>query len=496
MEGVNNEGTSADPPMTPIERQMQVIATSIQDLARETTRQNKELWQAIKKGPLTPLDNNQPPPQRESRTDDQEADNRRMTHLNCKDNEEGPDNKTARLEEELHEMKKQMGDMKNSLKAKATRNLDNLVHWADSPFIPRIVNFPLPARFKMEEESLRAYVHRFNKETMQIDRPKEDVTLTAFMAGLRKGDFLYDLCKDPPETLSKLMYEAQKHMNAENAIESRDDPPPKRRKDIDDRKHEPTKQKIRSNPDSQAKNLYCRFHRDHDHLTENCMALKVQVETLIRQGKLQKYVSRPPNACPPKAQGSKERTKNLKPGPVGEIRTIVGGPTVGGISRTFRKAYARQVHNILVVQRPPKNIRLDDQIISFSEEDARGTHQPHDDALVITMNIVGFTTRRVMVDNGSSADILYLLAYHVLRHHRTTNTQLIASSNLYLPPPYQIPNRTRNRRSQRRSNSSQRMLSRLVGNRKEESDNDNRRTKDFSQAIRRTRHNHLRRGMP
>ena len=46
-------------------------------------------------------------------------------------------------------MKKQMGDMKNSLKAKAARNLDNLVHWADSPFIPRIVNFPLPARFKV-----------------------------------------------------------------------------------------------------------------------------------------------------------------------------------------------------------------------------------------------------------------------------------------------------------------------------------------------------------
>ena len=145
------------------------------------------------------------------------------------------------------------------------------------------------------------------------------------------------------------------------------------------------------------------------------MALKEQVETLIRQGMLQKCVSRPPNACPSKAQGPKERTKNPKPGPVGEIRTIVGGPTVGGISRTSRKAYARQVHNILVVQRPPKNIRLDDQIISFSEEDARGTYQPHDDALVITMNIAGFTTRRVMVDNGSSADILYLLAYQEMK---------------------------------------------------------------------------------
>jgi hypothetical protein len=46
-------------------------------------------------------------------------------------------------------MKKQMGDMKNSLKAKAACNLDNLVHWVDSPFIPRIANFPLPARFKI-----------------------------------------------------------------------------------------------------------------------------------------------------------------------------------------------------------------------------------------------------------------------------------------------------------------------------------------------------------
>jgi hypothetical protein len=264
---------------------------------------------------------------------------------------------------------------------------------------------------------LRAYVHHFNKEAMQIDRPKEDVTLTAFMVGLRKGNFLYDLCKDPLETLSELMYETQKHMNVEDAIESRDDPPPKRRKDVDDRKQEPAKQKvpkfsktlerkrttvlsvkfnnftplntpidqllmqiqedpslrwpgkIRSDPNSRPKNLYYRFHRDHGHLTENCMALKEKVETLIRQGKLQKYVGRPPNARPSKPQGSKERTKNPKPGPVGEIRTIVRGPTAGGISQTCRKAYARQVHNILVIQRTPKNIRLYDQIIFFNEED-------------------------------------------------------------------------------------------------------------------------------
>ena len=54
-------------------------------------------------------------------------------------------------------------------------------------------------------------------------------------------------------------------------------------------------------------------------------------------------------------------------------------------------------------------------MISFSEEDARGTHQPYDDALVVIINIAGFTTRRVMVDKGSSADILYLPTYQQMR---------------------------------------------------------------------------------
>ena len=54
-------------------------------------------------------------------------------------------------------------------------------------------------------------------------------------------------------------------------------------------------------------------------------------------------------------------------------------------------------------------------MISFSEENARGTYQPHDNALVVIINITGFTTRQVMVVNGSSADILYLPAYQQMR---------------------------------------------------------------------------------
>ena len=51
----------------------------------------------------------------------------------------------------------------------------------------------------------------------------------------------------------------------------------------------------------------------------------------------------------------------------------------------------------------------------FSEEDARGIKQPHDDPLVIMIMIEGFNTRRVLVDNGNSADIIYLSAFQQLK---------------------------------------------------------------------------------
>ena len=50
-------------------------------------------------------------------------------------------------------------------------------------------------------------------------------------------------------------------------------------------------------------------------------------------------------------------------------------------------------------------------IIGFSEEDARHLHHPHDDALVISIRIEDYNMHKVLVDNGSSADILYYPAF-------------------------------------------------------------------------------------
>ena len=52
------------------------------------------------------------------------------------------DVRAAKLEEELKEMKSQV-------KAKATKNLDMLVHRSESPFTKREDEYPLPAKFKV-----------------------------------------------------------------------------------------------------------------------------------------------------------------------------------------------------------------------------------------------------------------------------------------------------------------------------------------------------------
>ena len=45
--------------------------------------------------------------------------------------------------------------------------------------------------------------------------------------------------------------------------------------------------------------------------------------------------------------------------------------------------------------------------MGFFDEVKIGTIQPHDDALVITLQIGGYDVKKVMVDQGSTAEIMY-----------------------------------------------------------------------------------------
>ena len=94
---------------------------------------------------------------------------------------------------------------------------------------------------------------------------------------------------------------------------------------------------------------------------------------------------------------------------------IVGGIATAGSSKKARKTYLRMVHSVQLTGSVPKMPRIDNPVIKFSEDDARRLHHPHDDALVVSLQIGDYNMHRVLVDNGSSADILYYPAFQQMR---------------------------------------------------------------------------------
>ncbi|GAV73703.1 LOW QUALITY PROTEIN: hypothetical protein CFOL_v3_17186, partial [Cephalotus follicularis] len=136
-------------------------------------------------------------------------------------------------------------------------------------------------------------------------------------------------------------------------------------------------EKLRTPVENRNVEKYCRYHRDHGHDTEECRQLKNQIEDLIRKGHLRKYVDRDA------PQGRREQRREEAP----------------------RQQEEQQ-------QQQPRG---DEEVITFSEVDYEGVRLPHDDPVVVTLLVELFTMKRILIDSGSSADILYKHAFDLLR---------------------------------------------------------------------------------
>lgn len=152
--------------------------------------------------------------------------------------------------------------------------------------------------------------------------------------------------------------------------------------------------RMMGNPNLRDSSKWCAFHRDHGHQTDACYQLRELIEKLIQSGDLAEFVTKK----------DAPRTADNTGGHRGVINTISGGSISGRESKNAQKNYARAVYNLY--SQPSKKFKSD-STISFSDEDYEGVLAPHHDALVVTASIDDYLVNKVLIDNGSSVNILY-----------------------------------------------------------------------------------------
>ena len=84
-----------------------------------------------------------------------------------------------------------------------------------------------------EDETLRSYITRFNKEALSINEVNDKILVATFTNGLRKGKFLFSLYKNDPNTMLDVLYRATKYIHMEDALLACEEKPRKRERQED-----------------------------------------------------------------------------------------------------------------------------------------------------------------------------------------------------------------------------------------------------------------------
>ncbi|XP_070024780.1 uncharacterized protein LOC142181552 [Nicotiana tabacum] len=151
---------------------------------------------------------------------------------------------------------------------------------------------------------------------------------------------------------------------------------------------------MRFNPSRRDPNLWCKYHRTNGHWISDCWHLREEVATLLKNGHLREFLS---NRAKNNYGRNRENTEPLKARE--DPSMIFEG---NKISRVTLSAAKKTNVSVIHIKRL-REVAEDD--ITFTEEDADGLLLPHNDALIISLNVLDFKIKRVPVDPGSSATI-------------------------------------------------------------------------------------------
>ncbi|XP_019197081.1 PREDICTED: uncharacterized protein LOC109190936 [Ipomoea nil] len=277
-----------------------------------------------------------------------------------------------------------------------------------------------------ENETLTQFLARWRKEEAEVEDMDDRFAMVMFIAALRAGELYKSLRRKAPGSYATLMMKADWYAEAEEAnrmkrIEEHGsskkpqiEEPPCSKKGAGYSQESPEDRKCQlvktfgpnPVPPGADTTRYCKFHRRYGHATNDCQAWRKEIEFLIQAGKLTNFIDWERLAA--------RNTKRSTVGPAGEAkekstdsregpgkRPVINVIFGGGASRVDGGCYVGAVDEHPPLKRPRR------EPIWFSDNDLPARETTPKDALVVAMVVNGVCVKRVLVDTGSSVNVMY-----------------------------------------------------------------------------------------
>ena len=149
-----------------------------------------------------------------------------------------------------------------------------------------------------------------------------------------------------------------------------------------------------SNPGRQNPNLWCSYHWENGHLTENYRMLKQHLEDLVKEGHLKEFIA-DEHAKKSSGDQSRKGERSMDKGKsLIRVIDVVHGvinpaevTTQSIITQRKMAAHLKEVYHMTTEPSFVHKMGERKEEISFTDEDLRDVVQPHNDALMLTLRL-------------------------------------------------------------------------------------------------------------
>ncbi|XP_072058051.1 uncharacterized protein [Arachis hypogaea] len=208
-------------------------------------------------------------------------------------------------------------------------------------------------------EPLRDYVERFNKVCLEIQNLPTETVIMGLVNGLRECPFSQSISKRHPTSLSDMQERVEKKICHTERL--------------------PSPRPIK-NKKGGSRSEYCEYHKLYGHSTNDCYNMKNEIEKLVREGRLDRYLMERSDHHGKMKQDEEDQRDPPPWSLERHIHMISRGFVGGGLTKSSRKRHLKEVYQV-----------------GGKVADVPG----HDDLVVITMILVDAHLYRTLVDQES-----------------------------------------------------------------------------------------------